>query len=63
MGAALCRSHIKENEMIKHFKKPSGYIVTYDSKVHSKSYLEMMESKFEEVKPEKPKEKPEAKKK
>ena len=49
--------------MVKKFKKPSGYVVVYDSKVHSKSYLEMMESKFEEVKPEKPKEKPEVKKK
>ena len=49
--------------MVKKFKKPSGYIVTYDSKVHSKQYLADLKSKFEEVKPEKPKDKPAAKKK
>jgi len=37
--------------MVKHFEKPSGYKVTYDSKVHSKEYLAMLKSKFKEIKP------------
>lgn len=36
--------------MVKKFKKPSGYIVKYDSNVHSKEYLSTLEEKFEEVK-------------
>ena len=50
-------------KMVKKFKKASGYVVVYDSKVHSKQYLADLRSKFEEVKPEKPKDKPAAKKK
>tara|TARA_Y100001973_G_C5037626_1_gene251219 strand:+ start:375 stop:533 length:159 start_codon:yes stop_codon:yes gene_type:complete len=48
--------------MIKKFKKESGYIVIYDSKVHSLNYLENLKSKFEEVK-DKPKIKKESSKK
>ena len=40
--------------MVKKFKKPSGYVVVYDSKVHSKQYLADLKSKFEEVKPAPP---------
>tara|TARA_R100000700_G_C3038056_1_gene63444 strand:- start:148 stop:300 length:153 start_codon:yes stop_codon:yes gene_type:complete len=36
--------------MVKKFKKPTGIIVKYDSKVHSKEYLAMLKEKFEEVK-------------
>ena len=36
--------------MVKKFKKPSGYILKYDSNVHSKEYLSTLEEKFEEVK-------------
>ena len=35
--------------MVKEFKKPTGVIVKYDSKVHSKEYLEMLKEKFEEL--------------
>tara|TARA_Y100000401_G_C8277485_1_gene201613 strand:+ start:89 stop:244 length:156 start_codon:yes stop_codon:yes gene_type:complete len=43
--------------MVKKFKKPNGYVVVYDSNVHSDEYLKNCESKFEEVKEvkEKPK--------
>ena len=36
--------------MVKKFKKPNGYVVVYDSNVHSAEYLKNCESKFEEVK-------------
>tara|TARA_Y100001938_G_scaffold53979_1_gene75453 strand:+ start:1043 stop:1198 length:156 start_codon:yes stop_codon:yes gene_type:complete len=42
--------------MVKEFKKPNGFIVKYDSNVHSKDYLTMLTKKFEEVKKEKAKE-------
>jgi|15BtaG_2_1085339.scaffolds.fasta_scaffold36379_3 hypothetical protein len=41
--------------MIKKFKKPTGIIVKYDSKVHSKEYLAMLMEKFEEVRAAPPK--------
>ena len=41
--------------MVLKFKKPNGYVVVYDSNVHSPEYLEELKSKFEEVKKEKPK--------
>ena len=48
--------------MVKKFKKPSGYIVKYDSDVHSKEYLNSLEEKFEEMKEKKEKkEKPKVK--
>ena len=36
--------------MVKKFKKPSGYVVVYDSKVHSAEYLETLKANFDEVK-------------
>ena len=36
--------------MVKKFKKPSGYVVMYDSNVHSPKYLKSLENNFEEVK-------------
>ena len=41
--------------MVKKFKKPNGFVVVYDSNVHSPKYLSNLESKFEEVKKDKPK--------
>tara|TARA_Y100001938_G_scaffold149522_1_gene236639 strand:- start:424 stop:585 length:162 start_codon:yes stop_codon:yes gene_type:complete len=50
--------------MVKKFKKPSGYVVVYDSKVHSAEYLKNLEKNFEEVKdaPKKVEKKPSKKK-
>ena len=36
--------------MVKKFKKPSGYVGVYDSKVHSAEYLETLKANFDEVK-------------
>tara|TARA_R100000700_G_C3175315_1_gene150116 strand:- start:1182 stop:1331 length:150 start_codon:yes stop_codon:yes gene_type:complete len=36
--------------MVLKFKKPNGYVVVYDSNVHSPEYLSNLKSKFEEVK-------------
>ena len=41
--------------MVKKFKKPNGFVVVYDSNVHSAEYLSNLVSKFQEVKKEKPK--------
>jgi hypothetical protein len=35
---------------LKWFKKSTGYVVTYDPKVHKAEYLEHLKSKFEECK-------------
>ena len=34
------------------FKKPNGYIVLFDDKVHKPEYLAKLKAKFEEVKDE-----------
>ena len=39
-----------ENKMVRKFKKPSGYIVKFDSNCHSNEYLKSLQGKFEEVK-------------
>tara|TARA_Y100001973_G_C4990060_1_gene228487 strand:- start:44 stop:205 length:162 start_codon:yes stop_codon:yes gene_type:complete len=36
--------------MPRYFKKDNSYIVTYDEKNHSESYLETLKSKFTECK-------------
>ena len=40
----------KEIEMVRKFKKPSGFIFKTDSKVHSKEYIAQCVKSFEEVK-------------
>ena len=34
---------------LRKFKKPNGFVVLFDKKVHSSKYLETLKSKFEEV--------------